>query len=213
MSATSQTDAWRSVCPFPLADEWVARLYEAYASPPRAYHSFEHIREVVEQFSLVRDWRQPNEVFAAVLGHDAIYIAGAKDNEARSAEWMCLLLKQAGLDGAIDLDRVGELILLTARHGRLQPAELAMDADAARFLDCDMAILGAPAARFAEYDAAIAAEYRGAMNALTFATAYKLGRAKFLKQLLASDRIYLSEEFHARLDAAARRNLRVALAG
>lgn len=213
MSPTVQAEAWRAVCPFPFGDQWVARLYEAYASPPRAYHSFEHIREVVEQFSLVRDWRQPNEVFAAVLGHDVIYVAGAKDNEARSAEWMCSLLKQAGLDTLMNLERVGELILLTARHGRLQPADLAMDPDAARFLDCDMAILGAPPARFAEYDAAVATEYRGAMSALTFATAYKMGRAKFLKQLLASERIYLSDEFHKRLDAAARLNLRQALAG
>lgn len=213
MSTALQADAWRAVCPFPLGDPWVARLYEAYVSPPRAYHSFEHIREVVEQFSLVRDWRQPNEVFAAVLGHDAIYVAGAKDNEARSAEWMCALLKQAGLDTLIDLQRVAELILLTARHGRLLPVELATDPDAARFLDCDMAILAAPASRFAEYDTAVATEYRGAMSALTFATAYKFGRAKFLKQLLASERIYLSDEFHKRLDAAARHNLRQALTG
>lgn len=65
------------------------------------------------------------------------------------------LVSQAQLGVA----RVKALILLTARHGRLQPQDV--DEEAALFLDCDMAILAAPAAVFDAYDAAIAEEYRG----------------------------------------------------
>ena len=46
-----------------------------------------------------------------------------------------------------DIECVVELILLTALHGGLQPAQV--DRDAAQFLDCDMAILGSDPDTFA----------------------------------------------------------------
>ena len=82
-----------------------------------------------------------------------------------------------------------------------------MDEEAARFLDCDMAILGADPARFDAYDRGIAAEYRGHVPGWLF----KLNRRRFLKSLLARERIFLSGHFHARLDATARANLRRAV--
>jgi len=151
-------------------------------------------------------WRQPVETWLAVLYHDAVYEPGRADNEARSA-----LLARAHiarwLPGAgIDVERVAQLVELTARHGQLQPDEV--DRDAALFLDCDMAILGASPSRFDAYDHGIAAEYRGRMPAVL----YRLNRRRFLKALLGRERIFLSDFFHARLDAAARANLRRALA-
>lgn len=94
------------------------------------------------------------------------------------------------------------LILLTARHGQLQPQDV--DADAALFLDCDMAILAAPAEVFDAYDRGIAEEYRGVVPSLLF----RLNRGRFLTGLLKRPRIFLSDDFHARCDAAARANLR-----
>ena len=40
---------------------------------------------------------------------------------------------------------------------------------------------------------------------------YSLNRRRFLKALLARERIFLSDFFHARLDTQARRNLRRAV--
>ncbi|MBS1152427.1 MAG: hypothetical protein H6Q89_4125, partial [Myxococcaceae bacterium] len=100
--------------------------------------------------------------------------------------------------------RISQLILLTARHGALTPADV--DPEAALFLDCDMAILGAAPEVFDRYDAAIREEY-----AQVPAILYSLGRRRFLTRLLAAPRIFLSDFFHARLDAAARANLRRAL--
>ncbi len=71
-----------------------------------------------------------------------------------------------------------------------------------------MAILGAPAEAFDAYDAAIAVEYRAVRREL-----FRAGRRAFLARLLATPRIYLSELFHAELDAAARGNLERTLAG
>ena len=102
-------------------------------------------------------------------------------------------------------ERTVELILLTARHGRLAPGDV--DDEAALFLDCDMAILGAAPPAFDAYDAAVAVEYRAVPP-----EAYHTGRCAFLAGLLAQPRIFLSDRFHARLDDDARANLARALA-
>lgn len=194
--------------PFALPAPCEAALRAAYARPPRAYHSAEHVAEVVAEFERVADttgWDHPNEVYWAILCHDAVYEPGRPDNEARSAALARELATTWLPDVALDLDRVEALILLTARHGALDTG--ALGRDAARFVDCDMAILGAPPERFDAYDAAIAAEF-----AAVPAAAYRAGRRRFLAGVLAAPRIFHSAELHDRLDAAARSNLRRALA-
>jgi predicted metal-dependent HD superfamily phosphohydrolase len=194
------------------AGQWAA-LEAAYATPPRAYHDMRHVLEVLRHYAAVAagpGWRQPAEAYLAVLYHDAIYQPGRQDNEARSAELAGEHIARWLPDERIDAARVAELIRLTARHGRIGAGDLVDDPladDAAHFLDCDMAILGAEPATFDAYDRAIAAEYRGVMPAWLF----KLNRRRFLKGLLARDRIYLSDFFHSRLDAQARINLRRAV--
>jgi predicted metal-dependent HD superfamily phosphohydrolase len=71
-----------------------------------------------------------------------------------------------------------------------------------------MAILGADPEAFDAYDAGIAEEYRDHVPGFLF----RLNRKRFLKGLLARERIYLSDWFHQRYDAPARVNLRRAVA-
>ncbi|HJW45626.1 MAG TPA: hypothetical protein VJ484_03970 [Lysobacter sp.] len=185
-----------------------AALEAAYAAPPRAYHNFRHVEEVLRRYDEVAagpGWAQPAEVRLAVLYHDAIYEAGRRDNEARSAELAVAHIGRWLPDQSIDAVRVAELINLTARHGQFKPGDV--DADAALFLDCDMAILGAEPSVFDAYDRGIAAEYRGHVPAWLF----KLNRRRFLKGLLARERIFISDWFHERFDARARINLRRAV--
>lgn len=194
--------------PLDLPQEQLDALQAAYASPPRAYHNFQHVQEVLRHYHEVAaapGWRQPAEVGLAVLYHDAIYEAGRRDNETRSAELAVAHVARWWPTAGIDAQRVVDLIELTARHGTLQPADV--DDEAALFLDCDMAILGAEPALFDAYDRGIAAEYRGHVPAWLF----KLNRRRFLKALLARPRIYLSDFFHQRYDTQARRNLRRAV--
>lgn len=185
-------------------------LEAAYAEPPRAYHSFHHVGEVMREMAAVLEgpgWHRPREVWLAVLYHDAVYVPGAADNEARSAVLAAEAIARWMPDAGIDAARVAQLIELTASHGQHDPRDFPDDAegdDTRRFLDCDMAILGAPAAQFDAYDRAIAAEYRDRVPGWL----YRLNRRRFLAALLRRPRIYLSAEFHARLDAAARANLR-----
>ena len=188
--------------PFTLPAELEAQLRAAYAEPPRAYHNFEHVGEVLEQMATVTRWEDEQSVAFAVLFHDAVYVAGRSDNEQRSAQLAAALLPKAF--PAANLRRIDELILLTAKHGRLEAKDV--DPEAALFLDCDMAILGAAAERYDMYERQIASEYAAIPEEL-----YRAGRASFLRGLLAKPRLYLSEEFYGRLEERARENIRRAL--
>jgi predicted metal-dependent HD superfamily phosphohydrolase len=165
-----------------------------------------HLHELLARYDEVaRDvgWAQPCEVFWAILFHDFVYQAGAQDNEARSAEvaQRCL----AALGPVLDVTRVVQLIELTARHGSLR--EIEVDREAALFLDCDMAILGADAEAFSSYDRKVAKEYASLDPEI-----YEAGRRAFLTRLLGPNPIFLSAYFRARREAAARANLERRLA-
>lgn len=196
-----------------LPEVQTAALSAAYAQPPRAYHSLAHVGEVLRHYREVATgpgWSQPREAWLAVLYHDAIYAAGRSDNEARSADLAREHVARWLPDAGIDVERVAELIELTARHGQFAPGDFGTDArgdDTRHFLDCDMAILGAPPDAFDAYDRGIAAEYRGVVPAWIF----RMKRRAFLKALLARPRIFLSDHFHARYDTQARTNLRRAV--
>lgn len=190
-----------------------AALEAAHCEPPRAYHTLGHAQAVlleVEAVAAGPGWTRPREVALAAAYHDAVYVPGARDNEARSATLARAHIAQWMPDAGIDADRVAQLVGYTALHGRITAADLEADPapeDAMRFLDCDMAVLGAPPAVFDAYHRGIAAEYRGVVPAWLFA----INRRRFLKALLARERIFLSDDMHARLDAQARINLRRAV--
>lgn len=180
-------------------------LGDAFASPGRHYHTLRHVREVAERFDEVTKgpgWAAPVDAWLAVLFHDAVYDPARPDNEAQSAA-LCASSCTRWLDGRHPAAEA--LILLTAQHGHNSAA---LDADARHFLDCDMAILGADSARFAEYERDVALEYA----AVYPPDAYAFGRRAFLQALQAAPRLFLSDRFHERLDAQARTNCRDALA-
>jgi predicted metal-dependent HD superfamily phosphohydrolase len=194
------TSALESRLPVP-AEFW-RHLRALYAAPPRRYHTFEHVEEVLRWYDQVAaspGWQQPDEVLCALLFHDAIYAPGAADNEARSAAAARAAL--ARWLPAVDADRVAVLVELTARHGALVPGEV--DRDAALFLDCDMAILGAAPEDYRRYAAQIGEEWAPALPP----AAYRAGRRAFLQRLLASPAIYLTDMFRGRLEEAARANI------
>lgn len=181
-----------------------AELEAAYQTPPRAYHNIQHVHEVTTHYRSVAasvGWQNPKAVYLAVLYHDAIYQAGRKDNEIRSAELALLAVEKYLANESIDTEKVKNLIELTARHGHLGSDNL--DQDTAHFLDCDMAILGSESTQFLAYDKSIASEYRGKLPGWMF----QFYRRKFLKSLLDSPRIYVSKFFFESHEAKARVNI------
>jgi predicted metal-dependent HD superfamily phosphohydrolase len=198
--------------PLTLPAEQQQALRDAYATPPRAYHHFGHVRDVLAHYREVDvgpGWHYPNEVWLAVLYHDAVYVPGRSDNEAASARLAIEHIDRWQPQAGVDAQYVAGLIKLTARHGALSVDDAGMDEageDARHFLDCDMAILGATPEIFAAYDRAIAVEYSAVPRWL-----YRIKRRRFFRKLLASDAIFLSEFFRDRFEAQARHNLRAAL--
>lgn len=192
-----------------LPEAQLHALRHAYAHPPRAYHNWQHVLELLGHYCDVEvesGWHKPAEILLAMLYHDAVYVPGRNDNEACSARLAARHLSQWRWDG-VDIARVEELILATAHHGEHSPASVGDGANAddmRRFLDCDMAILGADAEAFDAFEQGIAEEYRSVVPGL----AYRFKRRAFLRKLLKRPRIYLSDAFHSRFDQKARANLR-----
>src|SRR3546814_19451344 len=76
------------VPPIKLPEEQFAALEAAYARPPRAYHDFNHVREVLRNHANMAAGRrctQQAENFPAVLYLDAANDAGSEDTNIHAA--------------------------------------------------------------------------------------------------------------------------------
>lgn len=186
--------------PLPL----YATVFEAWSGQGRAYHDLEHLGEMVERCAEVAEtgpgWQAPREVFLAILFHDAVYVPLAKDNEARSAELARREIAREPRLSTVQADLVAHWIERTAVHGTIPPG--ATDDDESLFLDSDMAILGADLERYRRYVLGVRREYSEVPDGLFVA-----GRTAFVKTVLASEAVFLSPWFRARLEATARENL------
>jgi predicted metal-dependent HD superfamily phosphohydrolase len=185
--------------PFAMPSLLSAELAAAYRESHRAYHDEHHIAEVLRWFDEIAHgpgWRNPADVYTAIVFHDAIYVPGAKDNETRSAARARRAIAEHELPA--DANRVADLIELTSQHGSLDSAE----GDTALFLDADMAIVGASPEVYREYARQIRREY-----GMVPANAYRAGREAFVKALLEKTQIYFSDYFKTRLTVRALQNL------
>jgi len=138
---------------------------------------------------------QPADIELALWFHDAIYDVQGHDNEARSAHWAVQALVAGGVDAA-RCQRVHDLIMATCHTA------LPASPDQALLVDIDLAILGAPAARFAEYTRQISAEY-----AWVPPQVYAVKRRAVLQGFLDREQIYTTPVVAQRLAQRARANL------
>jgi predicted metal-dependent HD superfamily phosphohydrolase len=175
-------------------------LAAAYREPARAYHTAAHINDCLRELDHHRELaEQPDEVEAAIWFHDAVYVPGASDNEARSAKLAIAELTASGASSDL-AHSIGELILAT-RH-----SEVASTPDARLLCDIDLAILARDPTTFDAYERHIRQEYAWVPSAL-----YRKGRAKVLQDFLSRQSIYQTPAFCTRYEAPARQNLTRAL--
>ncbi len=161
----------------------------------------EHLAECLAHFeSAAALAEHPGEVAIALWFHDAIYDPRRSDNEAASAQWAARELGAAAVAADV-IARVRQIILVTCHDA--QPGS----ADERLMVDIDLGMLGADAARFAQYDAQVAAEYAWVPRWL-----YRRKRRAVLQAFLAQRAIYATPVFAQRFEAAARRNLAAAVA-
>jgi len=170
----------------------------AYAEPHRRYHDERHLKECLAEL----DWvvglaeRERRLLKWAILWHDTVYEPGRSDNEDRSAELAVSELTRCGVPEA-DAAEVARLIRLTEKH-RTDPG----DRLGALMISIDLAILGADEERYALYVRDVRSEYSHVPDEM-----WRTGRALVLKRLLDSDPLYPDEDFRARLEAQAWRNM------
>ncbi|HZA98545.1 MAG TPA: hypothetical protein VE399_07180 [Gemmatimonadales bacterium] len=177
------------------------QLAAAYAEPTRFYHTAAHIVDCLAQFDWSRDLAaRPDEVEAALWFHDAVYVPGATDNEARSAR-----LARASLSGAAAPtgvpERIAALILATTH------ADLPSDPDTQLVCDIDLSILGREMAEFDQFERRIRQEYAWVPE-----PTYRHARSEVLNGFLQRRSIYLTARFAERYERAARQNLEKVLA-
>jgi len=175
-------------------------LVERHRESHRHYHVLGHVLDCLGQAAACRPiQRRPAAVDLALWFHDAVYDTRRSDNEERSAE-----LAAEQLSGIVPEDllaEVGQLVLATRHRPEPPPS-----GDAAVVADVDLTILGEPPDRFDAYQAAIRREYSWVPSFV-----YRRRRARLLEGFLARERIYATDRFYERYEAAARRNLARAL--
>jgi len=176
-------------------------LVRRYSEPQRHYHTLDHVRAVLTYAAELAsesglDADQRATLTLAVCAHDVVYDARPGADEEASAGWVRQALNAAGVPPGI-VERVADLVLGTASH-----AADANDAVAAVLSDADLAILGAPAAAYDAYAAAVREEYSAVAD-----PDWRFGREAVLRSLAERPRLYVTDEAHRRWDAAARANL------
>ncbi|MBT2325775.1 N-methyl-D-aspartate receptor NMDAR2C subunit [Variovorax paradoxus] len=196
----SWLDAWRELGVDTPDETLLAELLARHGEPHRAYHTLQHLDECLE--ALAREHghaKRPAEIALALWFHDAIYDVHRHDNEALSADWAQQALNAAGV-AADAAQRVHALVMATRHHARPD------DAGAQLLVDIDLSILGASAARFAEYERQIRIEYAHVPPEI-----FEPRRREILAGFLARDPLYLTQSIRTKLEAQARINLQRAI--
>lgn len=192
---------------WPLASGQDVRdaLLAAYGDPGRRYHDLTHLSEVLDWIDRLspglRPGLSPEQLQVCRLAawfHDGVY-EGAGEDEERSARWAEDAL--APLLPAGEVAEVARLVRLTAGHRA--------DADdpvGQVLCDADLAILAAGPQRYAEYVAAVRAEYAHVPD-----EEFRRGRAAILGDLATQRPLYGTGLALELLEDRARENLRAEL--
>lgn len=159
----------------------------------RPYHNIFHPEGMSITLSRIRKFEEFEPVFAlisdddilslqfAIWYHDAIYVAGADDNEKRSAAYALKSLKDLKPSPSDDvLEETERLILLTERH---DPEE--DDVVGQLLCDLDLLVLSGDENYYGRYVINVRAEYDHIDQ-----RTWREGRQRFVEGMLARDRIY-----------------------
>ena len=191
---------WQRLAPAAPSATLFDDLERRYREAHRHYHTLQHLEECFAALDALRpDGTDATAIELALWFHDAIYDVHRHDNEERSAAWAASILVQAGVPQAM-VDKVALLILATRHHVS------SSDPDACVLVDVDLAILGAPPARFQEYERQIRAEYAHVPEQV-----FAQKRRQILEDFLRRPVLFVTPAFNARLERQARHNLAEAL--
>lgn len=150
-----------------------AQLCKAWMDASRSYHTLQHLGECLTHahaWGAKLQQAERAQLELALWFHDAVYDTHSSDNERLSASWARSALAQLGVP-PVDCERLEQLVIATEHSSPVPVGDYLTDL----LLDIDLAILGAPWARFCEYEAQIREEYGWVGEA-----EYAVGRGRVL---------------------------------
>ena len=189
-----------------ISPKQIDRLWQnivtRYGEPQRAYHTLNHIEQLLVQFDSVKHHlSEPHIIALALYYHDVIYDPTRSDNELQSAE-----LATDALSSYLSPEQCQQiyaLIMMTANHQIDTLVDSDKYNDAAYLLDMDLSILGAPWSAYEQYAKAIRQEYAHVAD-----DNYRDGRTAVLQGLLAHPKLYLTDHYYDQLETQARDNIK-----
>lgn len=187
-------------------------LLAAWGERGRLHHGLTHLREVTDAVDLLALQTQASadertRAQLAAWFHDAVHASGRRHGDPEPPggdEEASAQLASQTLEGHLPpevIHDVAGLVRMTAHH-RVEAGEVA----GALLCDADLSILGADPARYADYAAAIRAEYAHVPSA-----AFRTERARILRRLLDGP-IFATAPGRERWEARARINLSAEIA-
>lgn len=181
-------------------------LKHRHAEPHRVHHVWAGVAERLALAEEVLGGIADRLAFIlAVLFRHAVCDPRRGDNAASSA---ALLERQLrGVLPAPRLARAAELIRAADSAEPPETGDPSLRGDTALLADIDAAILGAPPARYAAYEAALRRE-----AAQMAEDPWRAGRSAALQMLLWRDRLYRTDRFFLAHERQARRNIEARIA-
>ena len=162
----------------------IPELIKNYMEPHRVYHTLDHIYSMF-QVAQEHNIKLSDEQVLAILFHDAIYIPGRQDNEAKSAECFmeyCFNLKTVPFDA----DIVKTIILETKGHvPSIEESKIVLDLDLYGISQSDL---------FNKNSIAIKKEFQDYLKISD--TEYYTNNLKWIESQLKKEKIYYSDIFN-----------------
>lgn len=172
-------------------------LLERWAEPQRRYHTVDHLSATLARATELTVYaHDPDTVALAVWFHDAVYRPDRSENEERSAD----LARRALTEAGVAAERVAEVVRLVRLTVTHDPAP--GDADGEVLCDADLGVLAGDPVSYAEYAAAVRAEYAFVPDA-----DFRAGRADILRRLLELPQLFRTPYGREHWERTARRNL------
>ena len=199
---TATLQRWQVVCEatgfLGLTRDYL-RIMRGWSSWGRHYHTITHLEACLKELDTSRELASaPAAVELGLWFHDVVYSTWRNDNEARSADLAMKLMERKAPQALVDW--VTSAVLAT-RHQTIE-----LQGDLALVVDIDLAILGESPDVYQEFERNVRREYWWVPREL-----YVGARRAILQSFLNRNTIYCNNNFRARYEETARRNLAAAI--
>jgi predicted metal-dependent HD superfamily phosphohydrolase len=176
-----------------ISNLW-ADIKARYSEPQRYYHKLKHLECIFSDVDA--SGVSSDSIEFSVWFHDIIYNPCSSSNEKESAKIAMKIMNSLGANSAA-CDDVIYMIDATKHHENPRASK-----EADIFLDADMAILGVAESLYQDYLKNVRMEFSKTPDFL-----FRGGRRRFVQVTLEKDKIFNSDYFFKKYEAAARANL------